>query len=354
MIDWMHASRWLRIAVLVFSSSTVAGVYFATQLHFAYPPSVRQPWKLALVTNLTHYWVWGALVPVVVFLARRYRFENHGWPALPIHLLASVLITIAQLVIGVVILTVTNNDPIILQGLPKFIQLNFHSSLPTYFLILFVYYAFDYSDRAAHLKTSLTEARLDALKTQLNPHFLFNTLNSISSLMYTDTQAADRMMTRLSDLLRSTIHNNGAQEVTLREELEFVDRYLEIERIRFEERLRVKVEVEPDALEGLVPAFSLQPLVENAVRHGIGPLESEGSLTIEARRADGRLRIRITNSGPGSKEEPIREGVGLANTRLRLEQLYGDSASFRAENVDGGGFFVQLEMPYRDPEEARV
>jgi signal transduction histidine kinase len=346
----VRVNRTAQAALLVFFGSTLAGVYFATQLHLAYPPSVRQPWDKALFINLTHYWVWGALVPAVIFLARRYRFENRGWRAIPIHAAASVGVTLTQLAIALLTLAFTMRDPMILRSLPRFVRLNFHSSLPTYFLILFVYYAFDYSGRAARLKTSLTEARLHALKTQLNPHFLFNTLNSISSLMYTDTEAADRMMTRLSELLRSTIHNDGAQEVTLREELEFVDRYLEIEKIRFEERLRIAVHVEPDALEGLVPAFSLQPLVENALRHGIGPLETGGSVGIEGHRADGRLVIRITDDGRGSSEDPVREGIGLTNTRSRLEQLYGDSASLRAGNSAAGGFSVQLDVPYRAPE----
>ena len=347
--DEMRVSGTVRAALLVFFGSTVAGVYFATQLHLAYPPSVRQPWDKALFINLAHYWIWGALVPAVIFLARRFRFENRGWRAIWIHLAASVGLTLTQLVFALIVLASSLRDPMILRSLPRFVRLNFHSSLPTYFLILFVYYAFDYSGRAARLKASLTEARLSALKTQLNPHFLFNTLNSISSLMYTDTEAADRMMTRLSDLLRSTIHNDGAQEVTLREELDFLDRYLEIEKIRFEQRLRIAIHVDPEALDGLVPAFSLQPLVENALRHGIGPLESGGSVDIEGHRADGHLVIRITDDGCGSREDPVREGIGLTNTRLRLEQLYGDSASFHAGNSADGGFFVQLGVPYRTP-----
>jgi len=338
-----------KTVVLVFFGATVAGVYFATQLRLAYPSDFRRPWGDALAVNLTHYWIWGALVPVVVFLGRRFRFENQGWLALPVHAAASIVLTTVELAAAGLILLYAVRVPETEGSLLKVFQRNFHSSLPTYWLILFVYWALDYAGRAARLKVSLTEARLDALKTQLNPHFLFNTLNSISSLMYTDTEAADRMMTRLSDLLRSTIHNNGAQEVTLREELEFVDRYLEIEKIRFEERLRVRIDVEPAALDGLVPAFSLQPLVENAVRHGIGPLESGGSLAIEGRRANGRLVVRITDDGAGPREQPIREGIGLTNTRARLDELYGGAASLQTGNGNGGGFFVELAVPYRTP-----
>lgn len=350
MIERMRVGRTGKVALLVFFGSTVAGVYFATQLILAYPMEHSRPWSDALKVNLTHYWIWGALVPVVVFLARRYRFENRGWLAIPIHAVASVVVTTVQLVAAGFILILLLRVPEPEQSLLMVIQRNFHSSLPTYWLILFVYWALDYSGRAARLKASLTEARLDVLKTQLNPHFLFNTLNSISSLMYSDTEAADRMMTRLSELLRSTIHNNGAQEVTLREELEFVDRYLEIEKIRFEERLRIQVRIQPEALDGLVPAFSLQPLVENALRHGIGPRESGGFLAIEGRRVEGGLVIRITDDGAGSKEVPVREGIGLTNTRSRLRELYGGAASLSTGNVQGGGFFVQFDVPYRTPE----
>jgi hypothetical protein len=342
--------RTLRIALLVFFVSTLAGVYFATQLNLAYPDYERQSWPRALAINLMQYWMWGALVPLVVLLGRRFRFESRGWATVPIHLIASVAVTIVQLLAVVVALNLVLPPPPFTLG---YVRINFHSSLPTYWLILFVYWAADYSGRAARLKASLTEARLDVLTMQLNPHFLFNTLNSISSLMYSDTEAADRMMTRLSELLRSTIHNNGAQEVTLGEELEFVDRYLEIEKIRFDERLRVSVHADPDALDGLVPAFSLQPLVENSLRHGIGPREAGGSLSIEARRADGRLLVRIADDGLGAADNPVREGVGLRNTRSRLAALYDGLARLDVGNAGGGGFVVQLDLPFRRPDGGR-
>ncbi|MEO8191696.1 MAG: histidine kinase [Acidobacteriota bacterium] len=343
----MPPHRRTLAVLLVAFASTLAGLYFATQLRLAYPESLRQPWGKALLLNLVHYWIWGALVPFVVWLARRASFENRGWRAIPIHAIASVVVTAVQLVAGVAVLTLLVRDPLLWDGLPRFFRLNFHSSLPTYWLILFVYWAWDYAGRAARLKASLAQARLDALKSQLNPHFLFNTLNSISSLMYTDIEAADRMMARLSELLRSTIHNNGAQEVTLREELEFVGRYLEIEKIRFEERLRISLGVEEEALDGLVPTFSLQPLVENALKHGIAPLERGSSLEIAGRRVDGYLVVRISDGGVGAPAAPLREGVGLANTRSRLEHLYGAAATLRTGNADGGGFFVQLDIPWR-------
>jgi two-component sensor histidine kinase len=347
MISGMSLRSKARVVLLVLLGSTLAGVYFATQVHFAYPPSVRSPWGEALAINLVYYVLWGAAVPLVVAIARRFRFESRWWLALAAHALGSVLLTVSLIVTAETILAPFRSRPITRERLLKMIQINFHSSLPTYWLILFAYYALDYSSRAARLKASLTEARLEALKTQLNPHFLFNTLNSISSLMYSDVEAADRMMTRLSELLRSTIHNDAAQEVTLREELGYLDRYLEIERIRFEERLRVSIEIDPDASEGLVPAFSLQPLVENALRHGIGPRESGGSVRIEARHANGQMRLCVSDDGAGSRTVPIREGVGMKNTRLRLEQLYGDAASLRSGDARGGGFLVEVIIPFR-------
>jgi signal transduction histidine kinase len=348
-------------AVLVFVVSTFAGVYFATQLVVAYPPPIRRPMADALAINLTYYWLWGLCVPLVVGVARRFRFERGRWGAsLAVHALWSVVLTVAQILFAEWLLRAFTHARDGVASAPLWTGLvdNFHSSLPTYWIILFAYYAFDYyvkyrdrELRASQLETRLSQAQLQALKMQLNPHFLFNTLNTISSLMYTDPAAADAMMTRLAELLRLTLDttlDGGAQEVTLKEEIDLLDRYLEIERIRFEERLRVTIDVDPQVLGARVPSFALQPLVENAIRHGIAPRPEGGSLELHAEEQDGMLEIRLHDDGPGLQPTGARrEGIGVANTRARLAQLYGDRHRFEMVNAPEGGLLVTLALPLR-------
>ena len=299
-------------------------------------------------------------MPLVVALAKRHRFEA-GRRARPlaVHALASIAISAAIIVATEAVLThvLAVREHPLAETLGFAFFANFHSLLPTYWLILAGFYAVDYyvkyrdrEVRTSQLEARLAEAQLRALRMQLQPHFLFNTLNSISSLMYSDLEAADSMMTRLADFLRLTLESDGAQQVPLGRELEFVERYLEIERIRFEERLVVELRVDAEARRALVPSLVLQPLVENALRHGIDRRAGGGRIAVEAERAGDRLRLRVVNDGPlgaGDDESGARQHVGLANTRDRLAQLYGEAYLLRFEPLAAGGAVVTLELPWR-------
>jgi len=217
-------------------------------------------------------------------------------------------------------------------------------------------------ERALAAEGEAHRARLQALRYQLNPHFLFNTLNAVSTLIVErENAAAERMVARLSDFLRLTLESDSDVEVPLADELDFARRYLEIEQIRFGDRLSVVEDVEPAALSARVPPLLLQPLVENAVQHGIMPREDGGTLRIEARRVGQHLLLRISDDGPGPPgPADAGSGVGLSNTRARLESLYGDEHRFALERADGGGCVARVEIPFHtdvdfslpDPERA--
>ena len=203
--------------------------------------------------------------------------------------------------------------------------------------------------RSARLERRLAEAQLAALRMQLQPHFLFNTLHAISALMDEDVPAARRMIARLSELLRATLASNGEPEVPLEREIEVLERYLDIERVRLGDRLRVEYAVDDDALEALVPTLLLQPLVENAVRHGIAPQTRPGHIRIGGRVDGATLRLSVADDGRGLRQgaggPDEAEGIGLSNTRARLAQRYGSAARLELENGDGRGFAVRVAMP---------
>jgi two-component system LytT family sensor kinase len=204
--------------------------------------------------------------------------------------------------------------------------------------------------RTSQLETQVTKARLQALKSQLQPHFLFNTLHSISALMLTDVVAADKMMTRLSDLLRMSLEDNQAQVTALSRELEFVNGYLAIEIIRFEDRLKVIIDIAPDTLDAEVPHLLLQPLVENAFMHGISRLVSGGEIQITARRDEHSLHIRVRDNGPGfcTTDSPhSKVGLGLKATRERLETLFGAAQSLEVRESVQGGVEAYVQIPFR-------
>jgi two-component system LytT family sensor kinase len=210
-----------------------------------------------------------------------------------------------------------------------------------------------FRDRELHstkLEMQLAKARLQTLKSHLQPHFLFNTLHSISALMLTDVGAADKMMTRLSDLLRMSFESSGLQITCLRRELEFVTGYLEIEKVRFGERLNVVLDIAADTLDALVPSLLLQPLVENAIRHGTSRLSSGGSVWITANREGSDLCLRVRDNGPGlvkAVDAPPRAGLGLRTTRERLQTLYGNAQSFVIRDAQTGGVEASVRIPLR-------
>ena len=201
--------------------------------------------------------------------------------------------------------------------------------------------------RASRLRTQLAQSQLEALKMQVHPHFLFNTLHSISALLSKDSEAARRMITRLGDFLRLTLENAGTMEVTLRQELEFLNGYLEIERVRFQDRLTTTIEVDPEVLNVHVPNLILQPIVENAMRHAVAR-SNAGLVEITAFARNGSVRIEVKDNGPGlGSDQKSRgsKGVGLANTQARLTNLYGTDTMFELQNRASGGLTVIFEVP---------
>jgi two-component system LytT family sensor kinase len=204
--------------------------------------------------------------------------------------------------------------------------------------------------QAAELEKHLARARLQALKMQLQPHFLFNTLNGIAALNYEDPRAANLMLARLSELLRMTLEDNDAPEVSLRQELDFNRRYLELEQIRLGDRLTVTLEIAPETLDAVVPNLLLQPLVENAIRHGIAPYSARGKISIQAHRNNGTLHLRVADNGPGRRRDQgaaSGTGVGLKNTTARLWQLYGDAQRLELKTAERGGWIVEITIPFR-------
>jgi signal transduction histidine kinase len=231
------------------------------------------------------------------------------------------------------------------------------SHVPVYWVIVCGVHALTYyrrsqerERRTLELASSLAQARLQALKMQLHPHFLFNALNAIATLVHKDPHAADDMIANLSNLLRLALDHSEMHEVSLRKELEFVDCYLEIEQMRLGDRLRVEKHIEPSTLSALVPFMILQPLAENAVRHGIEPMRNPGVVTLRAAREGMFLNITVSNTGTGvfTSTPPVnRPGIGVANTRARLQELYGSTAQLIMQPAGDGGFSVSMQIPLR-------
>jgi two-component system, LytTR family, sensor kinase len=355
-------SLWAR-AGLVFGVWTVIGLIFSLQWYFAaYRSEQPVPWGRALYVQMSWGYLWALATPLVLWIAHRFPIEKQHWRRnLLVHLLSSTLLSFTAGIVGHLLLYLKYGTalgrPYHFQNSLRFAVSNYTEGMGIYLLVAFLAYAYSYYQRyrqgelrASRLEAQLSQAQLQALKMQLHPHFLFNTLHSISALMHKDTEGARKMITRLGDFLRLTLENAGTQEVTLKQEMEFLRCYLEIERIRFQDRLTTHVQVDPEALDTHVPNLILQPIVENAIRHAVATRSTPGTIEIRAKQEDGVLRIRIRDNGPGlpvnrSTESLFKKGLGLANTQTRLDRLYGARHRFELANDPKGGLAVTLEIP---------
>jgi signal transduction histidine kinase len=355
--------RWMRWG-FIFGFWTLLGVFFGIQLYLVNALEYRHPipWQQAIFWALLDWYIWGAFSPLVLSLARLFHLSRESWAQdLRVHLPACVILALSHPLLLAAVTQffgqVSNPSVTFFERFQGAFAIKFHWNLVTYWVIVGVSLALDYYRKyrerelaAAQLEARLAQAQLEALKMQLHPHFLFNTLHAISALMYSDLAAADRMLARLSELLRLTLRNIGAQEVTLKQELEFLEHYLEIEQARFADRLTVQMEIDPATLDAQVPNLLLQPLVENAIRYGIAPREEAGRIEIHARRTNGMLELQVRDDGPGlpdSEEIKLKEGIGLANTRARLRQLHGVAQCFELRNAAEGGLVVSVTLPFK-------
>ncbi len=347
--------RWIK-GLLGFVFWTLIGLSFAFQFYISDAKAgLEVSWKQAVSYTLGDWYVFAVLSIPVVWLARRFQFETGSrGRSLLVHLPASLVFSLGYMALRAGIGT-WQSEATFAEAFQPLLVKTWHFNLLIYWVIVAVSFAFDYYGkfrerelRAAELEKNLVKAKLQALQMQLNPHFLFNSLHSISALMHSDVEAADRMIVRLSDLLRAALDRSDAQEVTLRDELKFLQSYLEIEQIRFGSRLTVHTDVPADTLEARVPNLILQPLLENAVRHGIEPHAKPGRIELRAQRADGELTLEVSDNGAGVADaDAVREGVGLSNTRARLRTLYGEAHRFALGNRPEGGLRVRLTIPFR-------
>jgi len=332
-------------------------VAFATSelQYVAQPAGNAQPYGRLLRMALASCWLWAAFTPAILAFARRIRIDRTNWPrTLPVHLAAAAAATFLDVWLMHAIMPFVSPDAP-MNRVP--IHIVFLRQLFLYSVCYFVimalahvrYYAglsYERDLRAAQLEAQLSAARLTALQGQLRPHFLFNTLNMIAEQVYTDPAGADAMLTRLGVLLRSSFIETDRERVPLHRELELLESYVEIMRARFHGRLTFELDIDPATLDALVPRFMLQPLVENAIKHGVEPREEGGRVTVTARRQGDSLTLDVRDNGDGLAGA-IREGTGVRNTRERLQHLYGIARQqFALAPAPGGGTVASLVIPF--------
>jgi anti-sigma regulatory factor (Ser/Thr protein kinase) len=332
--------------VTVWLGWTALALFFAASSSLTYVSAGRPPsWSLTIRRALSEWWLWALLTPIVVLLARRYPLHGpRRWRHLAIHVATGVVLAVAK----------TAADRAIFALLTGFWM---YWLVSTVALQLFVYAAIvavahglEYYRRSREreqLEARLAATRLQLLNMQLQPHFLFNTLNAIAELVHEDPDTADSMIADLSELLRRTLELGTAPDIALHAELDLLALYLALQKARFGDRLQVRLTIDSTVRQARVPMLLLQPIVENAIRHGLAAHVSAGRLEIEVRRTGDVLAIDVVDDGPGVGGEAFREGIGLGNTRARLEALYPRASTLDLTNTPGGGARVAVRLPFR-------
>jgi signal transduction histidine kinase len=363
---WTPPLRWVFAAATPLVLFSTLQSYRLTSLNSKYPMDEIEVGRIFLL-NLAYWYVPAALTPTIFRLANWFRLDGPRWVrALAVHILCAGAFSVVHCacMVAIRLLVLENGGKWPSVPWTTYLQRqylpNLDWTLMVYSTIVGLSYAITYyresqarALKESQLETRLVKARLRTLEAELHPHFLFNTLHAISSLVHTNPDAADRMISRLSDLLRLTFDRSGAAGVSLQEELEFLQKYLEIEQTRFQDRLSVRFDIDPETLDAEVPRLFLQPLVENAIKHGVSPKPGDGLVQIASRRKGDTLWIEISDNGVGlsaGARARLHSGVGLSNTRDRLECLYGPA--HHIEFSDGtDGLAVRLEIPFhRAPE----
>jgi two-component system, LytTR family, sensor kinase len=358
----------LRRAALVVGAWTVVGLFRAVERYTLDPVSsdrLEFGFREALSQNLLFSYLWAAFTPLVAWLARSHPIAGGNRArTIGIHVAASAVFALGHGVLFALAYPPLMGIPFgverQLRALPSVLAVFLLANVLTYWGIVGVCWTIramrlsrERELRASQLAAQLADARLHRLQTQLHPHFLFNALNSVLPLVYRDREAAALTISRLEELLRRSLDADAAQLVPLSREMEFLEMYLEIQKTRFQDRLRVALDVPPQLSSARVPNLILQPIVENAIKHGVSAQPGSGRVEISARRVDGMLLLKVRDDGPGlvpqSTPRPAGSGLGLANTRARLEQLYGDQQRLDLENAAGGGLEVTLALPFAAP-----
>lgn len=362
----MNTISTVKKAGLLFGFWTVIAMLTVSQIYaelYAFDRSME--WGRIVPVQLLHWYVWAVLTPVVVWLGRRIPIERaRVAKGAALHVCLSLAVASAHVALAVAVHYILeyeswSNMPFSHVVVGQFYT--FHQELLIYWAIVGASWAFEYYNRfrerdlrAQALEAQLASAQLEALRVQLQPHFLFNTLHGIAGLVRdNNNSAAVDMITGLSELLRQALENSGKQEVPLAEELEFTERYLAIQQMRFSDRLTVDVDVASDVLSAVVPNLILQPLVENAVRHGVARKAAAGRIAIRAHRSGDRLCLQVLDDGPGyspngNGSSGVRStGIGLRNTRDRLDRLYGRESTFDVRTRAEGGTEAVVTLPWR-------